>query len=136
MSEINFSWIKKSRYFPLRAACGIVWSIKNSFRYKSPVLIYRQADGIYINRRKDCVFVSPEVHAASFDEVSRTALDYWLPDSLLPLGGTVLDVGAGIGDEYQELLGRKSLGQKTRLPAILKPHPNHCFVQLKLFRNI
>jgi FkbM family methyltransferase len=67
-------------------------------------------DGHWVNRQPRATFVSPEIHTASYDHVERTVLDAWGWDYLPRPGDTVVDVGAGIGEEavvFSTLVGRR-----------------------------
>ena len=56
-------------------------------------------DGDYVNSQSDGVIVSLEPIRTDLRSVKSRISDYWLVDYKLRPGDTVLDVGAGIGDD-------------------------------------
>lgn len=112
--------LKSSTAFSARCICGLVWSLKNSLRHRAPIWIYRRGDGLFINRRPDAVFVSPEVHAATYQEIAHRIEDEWLTHGGPKGGDVVLDVGAGIGDEA--LVFSRMVGLGGRVVAV-EAHP-------------
>ena len=66
------------------------------------------ASGHWVNRQPEVTFVSPSLHTASYAEVERAVLDNWAWDYMPRAGDTVIDVGAGIGEEtvvFSRLVG-------------------------------
>jgi FkbM family methyltransferase len=65
--------------------------------------------GRWVNRQASATFVSPTVHAVRYSDLKKQVLDNWC-DGYRPCpGNTVIDVGAGIGDEtviFSHLVGR------------------------------
>lgn len=120
MGHDMFARVKTSRSIVARSICAFIWSLKSSLRFRVPVYIYRRRDGLFINRRPDAIFVSPEVHAASLPEISQRIEDEWLTQGGLESGDTVLDVGAGIGDEA--LVFSRAVGVGGRVIAV-EAHP-------------
>lgn len=115
--------LKLSRAAPARLLCGLVWSLRNSIRHRTPVLIYQRADGSYINQRPEVTFLSPEVHAWSYQDVVDRVRDEWLVEWDLSHGTTILDIGAGIGDEV--VVFSRAAGPDGRVIAV-EAHPATC----------
>ena len=57
------------------------------------------AKGEWINMQPDAVVVSPTIHTARYDQFRAWVLDNWCWHHLPKLGDTVIDVGAGVGEE-------------------------------------
>lgn len=115
--------LKLSRASPARLLCGVVWSLRNSIRHRTPVLIYQRADGAYVNKRGDVTFVSPEVHAWSYQDIVDRVRDEWLVTGELSPGETIMDIGAGIGDEA--VVFSRAAGPTGRVIAV-EAHPTTC----------
>lgn len=65
-------------------------------------------EGRWVNCQEDGTFVSPTVHTASYAAVKGWVLDNWTWGYRPGPGDTVIDVGAGIGEEaviFSELVG-------------------------------
>ena len=65
--------------------------------------------GRWVNRQASATFVSPTVHAVRYSDLKKHVLDYWCEGYRPRPGNTVIDVGAGIGDEtviFSHLVGR------------------------------
>lgn len=112
---------KRSKNWLARMLCGFWWSVKNSVKKRRLMLIYQGQDAVYVNRQADAVFVSPEVHASSYDDISNRVQQEWLYECDLGEGQVVLDVGGGIGDEA--LVFSRAVGASGRVIAI-EAHPN------------
>ena len=77
-------------------------------------LAYRGSDfsvddhGRWVNRQAEATFVSPVFHTKSYAAVNEWVLDHWTWGYLPRAGDTVIDVGAGIGEEaviFSRLVG-------------------------------
>lgn len=93
---------------PLRRLVAVVGTIQQSLKHRAPVLIYVDGDGDWHNCRREIALVSPELNVASWNEVRSAALDYWCHSYEPRLGDTVVDIGAGIGDDavaFSRLVG-------------------------------
>ena len=117
--------LKRSPSAPARLLCGFVWSLRNTIRHRSPVLIYQRADGSYVNQRREVTFVSPDVHAWSYRAIVERVRDEWLGEWDLGHGTTILDVGAGIGDEV--VVFSRAAGPDGRVIAV-EAHPATCAI--------
>lgn len=66
------------------------------------------SNSLWVNRQPKATFVSPDIYTAHFEQVDETARAYWCQDYLPQAGDTVIDVGAGIGEEavvFSEMVG-------------------------------
>ena len=93
----------------LRWLVAIVGTLQQSIKHLSPILIYIDKEGNWQNCRADITLVSPELSVASWKEVQSAANDYWCHDYQPQLGDTVVDIGAGIGDDavaFSRLVGK------------------------------
>lgn len=78
-------------------------------------------DGRWINAQAEATFVSPTLHTARYESLHEWVLDNWLWDFSLKPGDTVIDVGAGIGEET--VVFSKLVGEGGRVISI-EAHPN------------
>lgn len=78
------------------------------------------ASGHWVNHQPEVTFVSPSLHTASYAEVERAVLDNWAWDYMPRAGDTVIDVGAGIGEEA--IVFSRLVGVGGRIIAI-EAHP-------------
>ncbi|OHB44725.1 MAG: hypothetical protein A2178_01725 [Planctomycetes bacterium GWC2_49_10] len=100
---------KRLQKGPLRRLVAIVGTIQQSFKFLSPVLIYADQEGDWHNCRRGVTFVSPELNVASWKAVQAAVMDFWCYNYDLQSGDTVIDVGAGIGDDavaFSRLVGK------------------------------
>ena len=91
-----FKQLQKGRF---RWLVAIVATIQQTIKFRSPVLIYIDKEGDWYNRRREMTLVSPELSVASWSEVQSAVIDYWCHNYKPQLGDTVIDIGAGIGDD-------------------------------------
>lgn len=62
----------------------------------------------WVNSQREATFVSPTLHTAKYSEVEQAVLDNWAWDYMPREGDTVIDVGAGVGEEavvFSRLVG-------------------------------
>jgi FkbM family methyltransferase len=78
------------------------------------------AQGRWINRQAEATFVSPSLHTRSYSEVVNSVLGYWAWDYMPVAGDTVIDVGAGIGED--SVVFSRIVGPEGRIIAI-EAHP-------------
>lgn len=76
--------------------------------------------GRWINRQPEATIVSPDLHTALYGQLEATVLDYWCPFYSPQPGDTIVDVGAGVGEDAV-VLGRL-VGPEGRVVAI-EAHP-------------
>ena len=65
-------------------------------------------DGRWVNRQAEATFVSPTIHTTTFRAARQWVLDHWTWGYRPKPGDTVVDVGAGIGEEtvtFSHLVG-------------------------------
>lgn len=105
---------------PLRLLVALVATIQQTIRYRSPILITIDKDGDWYNRRPDVTIVAPELNVASWHAIRTAAMDLWCYDYALQSGDTVVDIGAGIGDDVVAF--SRLVGKNGRVIA-LEAHP-------------
>jgi FkbM family methyltransferase len=70
-------------------------------------------DGDYVNAQSDGVIVSPVPHRTDLRKVRSRVSDYWLTGYMPGPGDTVVDIGAGIGEDTVVFAG--CVGEKGRV---------------------
>lgn len=90
-------------------------------KHRSPVTISVDSEGHWKNTSRQGTFFSPELHAGSVDEQRRSVRDTWCHFFMVNQGETVLDVGAGIGDDA--LVFARMVGPTGSVIAV-EAHPN------------
>lgn len=105
---------------PLRSLVAAVGTLQQSVKHRSAVSIYVDRDGDWHNRRRELTLVSPELNVDSMDRVRAAAMDLWCYDCELRHGDTVIDIGAGIGDDA--VVFSKLVGERGQVVAI-EAHP-------------
>lgn len=78
-------------------------------------------DGRWVNAQAEATFVSPTLHTSRYDALRDWVLDNWLWDWRLKPGDTVIDVGAGIGEET--VVFSRLVGEGGRVISI-EAHPD------------
>src|SRR5476651_2235281 len=92
----RFKRLQKGR---LRWLVAVVGTLQQSIKFFSPVLIYVDKEGDWHNCRRGATFVSPELTVYSWSAVQANVMDRWCFNYALRSGDTVIDIGAGIGDD-------------------------------------
>ena len=107
---------------------AMVGTIQQSLKYLSPVHIYTDQDGDWYNKREGLTFVSSELNVTSWQQVETRVLDFWCHSYIPKNGDTVIDVGAGIGDDVVAF--SRMVGVTGRVIAI-EAHPRtyRCLVK-------
>lgn len=119
---------KRLQKGPLRGLVAIVGTIQQSIKHISPILIYLDKEGDWHNCRPEIALVSPELSVASWKEVQSAANDYWCHDYQPQLGDTIVDIGAGIGDDAVAF--SRLVGKNGRVIAIeAHPHTYRCLLK-------
>lgn len=72
--------------------------------------------GNWVNRQPDATIVSPTIHASRFDAYRGLVLDNWAFQYRPKAGDTVIDVGAGVGEEA--VVFSKLVGEQGRVISI------------------
>jgi len=111
---------KRLQKGPLRWLVAFVGTIQQSIKQLSPILIYLDKEGDWHNCRREIALVSPELNVASWKAVQTAVKDLWCYNYKLRLGDTVIDIGAGIGDDAVAF--SRLVGEKGRVIAI-EAHP-------------
>ena len=119
---------KRLQRGPFRWLVAIVGTIQQSIKFRAPILIYVDKEGDWHNCRREIVLVSPELSVASWSEVQSAVIDYWCHSYKLQLGDTVVDIGAGIGDDAVAF--SRLVGKNGRVIAIeAHPHTYRCLLK-------
>ena len=121
----RFKRLQKGR---ARGLVAIVGTFQQSLKYLSLVHIYTDKDGDWYNKRDGVTFVSSELNVTSLQQVEARVLDFWCYDYIPKDGDTVIDVGAGIGDDV--VVFSRMVGLTGRVIAI-EAHPRtyQCLVK-------
>ena len=104
--------VKKFQHGYLSGLVGICASIHQTIKYKSFVRIYMDHEGHWHNCRKEATFVAPSLNAVCYREVEDYVLNGWCYDYMPTVGDTIIDIGAGIGDDvivFSRLVGVNGL---------------------------
>ncbi|MGR3615868.1 MAG: FkbM family methyltransferase [Paracoccaceae bacterium] len=83
------------------------------------------SDGDWVNAQPDATFVSPNILTSIYDDMRVEICDLWCHQFTPSAGATVLDIGAGIGDEalvFSHIVG--STGRVISIEA--HPHTYSC----------
>lgn len=102
----HFKRLQKGR---LGWLVAIVGTVQQSIKFHSPILIYVDKDRDWHNCRGQVTLVSPELNVASWKAIQSAVSDYWCYNYKLRSGDTVIDIGAGIGDDavaFSRLVGK------------------------------
>lgn len=83
----------------LRRAIAPLASLSRRFRTGGRQTFSVSPEGYWINRDGEAVIVSPEIHTAPFAAYEHWVLDNWTWDYRPKAGDTVIDIGAGVGEE-------------------------------------
>ena len=89
----------------LARAANLVLAARSGDRRRFGV----DAGGHWLNRQPGLTIVSPDLHTAHWHQLRSAALDIWCHSYLPRPGDTVIDAGAGIGEEtilFSELVGK------------------------------
>jgi len=100
------------QYGRLKWIVAVVATITQSFKYRSLVLVYPDCDGDWYNRRSNVTYVSPELNVTSWEQAQKAVMLLLCYDCELKRGDTVIDIGAGIGDDvvsFSRLAGEEGL---------------------------
>lgn len=111
---------KRLQKGPFRFLVAFVASIHESIKHLSPVLISFDKEGDWHNHRRNLTIVSNELNVHSLSAVRSRVMDVWCYDYKLQEGDTVIDIGAGIGDEA--VIFSRLVGESGRVIAI-EAHP-------------
>lgn len=86
----------------------------------SPTVIYPDSDGDWVNRQRKAIFYNRNYSSIPYEEVQKELVDLWCHAFNIPRGATVIDIGAGVGDDVVIL--SKMVGPAGRIIAI-EAHP-------------
>ena len=114
----RFKRLQRGRF---RWVVAIIGSIQQSIKYLSPILIYVDKEGDWHNRRRDVILVSPVLNVSSWVAVQAAVDDYWCHSFSPRPGDTIIDIGAGIGDD--SVVFSRKVGRNGRVIAI-EAHPS------------
>ena len=112
---------KKLQYYPiLWILVAIVGTIQQSLKHRAVVLIFRDFEGDWINKRKEIIIASPDLNVESYDEIKIRVENTWLPHYKILEGDVIVDAGAGIGNESVYF---SRLAKDSGLVLAFEPHP-------------
>lgn len=103
------------------------------------------ACGRWVNHQPECSIVSSTIHTAKFEDFREVVLDNWAQHYLPQSGDTVIDLGAGVGEEavvFSTLVGQSGkiisieahpetyacLSETVRRSGLTNVIPIHCAV--------
>lgn len=78
---------------------GIVATLQQSLIHMKLVIIWKDRDGDWFNKREGFTLFSPIINVESFSEIKARVQDLWLFDYEIQDSDIIFDVGAGIGDD-------------------------------------
>lgn len=105
---------------PFKFLVALVATIQQTIKYRSLVLIYVDGQGDWYNRRRDVTIVAPELNVTPWGMLHAAVVDIWCYDYTPQNGDTVIDIGAGIGDDV--VVFSRLVGKEGRVIA-LEAHP-------------
>jgi FkbM family methyltransferase len=112
--------VKELQKGPFCPLLGLITSIWNSCKHRSICLVYRDKEGDWVIRHRDGTFFSREFSTVTYKKVAQNINDTWVYAYKIGSGDTVIDVGAGIGDDA--LVFSRLVGENGRVIAI-EAHP-------------
>jgi FkbM family methyltransferase len=89
-------WLQHTRLRWLLAATSSAWL---SVKRRTPILIYPDKEGYWVNRQLGTIFYNRSYSNVSPDEILSKLFDIWCYRCRIKAGDTVVDIGAGVGDE-------------------------------------
>lgn len=110
--------LQHTRWHPVLALAATVGL---TLKRRSPTVVYRDRDGDWVNRQPDATFCSTQYSTVRYGEVRDEVIDYWCHAYRPQPGDTVIDIGAGVGDEAVVL--SRMVGPSGRIVAI-EAHPS------------
>lgn len=95
LDQRGFRWL-------VARAATVAWGRRHGQRFSVA------ADGSWVNGQAEATIVSPTIHTTSYDAFRAWVLDNWCWGYCPQPGDTVVDVGAGVGEEaviFSRLVG-------------------------------
>ena len=99
---------------------AIVGTIQQTLKNMSPVLIWKDSDGDWINKRRNLTIFSPTLSVESYKNIKLRVDDLWLHQYDISSNKVIFDIGAGIGDDLVYL--SRTCSEDAKLYAI-EAHP-------------
>lgn len=114
MSIIGVLYALESEVFDRAGLPGrFLISAVRSVAHRRILALSIDKDGDYVNRQSEGVIVSPTPHRSDIRSVRSRVLDYWCVDYVPKSGDTILDVGAGIGEDTLVFAGQVGTGGRV-----------------------
>ena len=88
--------LEQTSFWPI---VGILGSIKKSIQNRKLQLLWKDFDGHWFTKQKEITLYSTEIVVDTYDEIIGKVKKYFLQNYHPKSGDTVIDVGAGIGDD-------------------------------------
>ena len=99
---------------------AIVGTIHQTLKNFSPVLIWRDSDGDWINKRRKIIIFSPTLNVDSYKNIQSRVEDLWLHKYNITKDNIIFDIGAGIGDDIVYL---SRISSNTAKLYAIEAHP-------------
>jgi FkbM family methyltransferase len=96
MFKNQLKTVEGTVFWPIVAIIG---SIKKTIQNRKFQLLWKDSDGHWYTRQKGMTLYSTEIVVDTYDEISNKVNKYFLQSYKPKSGDTVIDVGAGIGDD-------------------------------------
>src|SRR5262245_10132008 len=95
---MNRGLLKALESGPLRYGVAVARSVAQSVRHRTPVVLWPDAEGHWVNVQRAATIHSPVLFSAPYSWVLEEVRDLWCWAYEPRVGDVVLDVGAGVGD--------------------------------------
>src|SRR5262249_9994388 len=101
-------WVSNLADTPFRGFFAALATVYFSTKRRAPNLFYIDRDGDWVNNQPGFTFVNPAYCSVPAEQIQSELHDLWLYEYKMKLGDTIVDIGAGVGDDavfWSKLVG-------------------------------